>query len=239
MGYNESAGGVEGRRDGSQSGARHRRRSPTEIPLIKLGGIHGTGESNLGADAGGILRGREGRISAGAVISDVYILIEGVGLAIDDDGETFSAEGGILGGDGVADGSGGSATGPEEPHDIAGGINPGFDGAVGAAAGLNKDFRFVGTSEGGEGGCDAGGVLVEVLGEAGDAGTAVAAIAAAAAITACAKVAVVRLAGAAASTATASCTPQPPCTTQPSRSPAPGKLDSAMTSTKRPLAPLL
>jgi hypothetical protein len=216
MGYNESAGGVEGRRNGSQSGARHRRRSPIEIPLIKLGGIHGTGESNLAADADGILRGREGRISAGAIISDVYILIKGVGLAIDDDGETFSAEGGILSGDGVADGSGGSATGPEEPHDIAGGIDPGFDGAVGAAAGLDKDFRFVGTSEGGEGGCDAGGVLVEVLGEAGGAGTAVAAvaaIAAAAAITACANVAVVRLAGAAASAATAPCTPQPPCTT--------------------------
>jgi hypothetical protein len=217
MGYNESAGGVEGRGDGSQSGARHRRRPPTEIPLIKLGGIYGTGESNLTAGADGILRGREGRISAGAVVSDVYILIEGVGLAIDDDGEIFSAEGGVLGGDGVADSSGGSAAGPEEPHDIAGGIDPGFDGAVGAAAGLNKDFRFVGTSEGGEGGCDAGGVLVEVLGEAGGAWTAVAAvaaIAAAAAITACANVAVVRLAGAAASTATAPCTPQPPCTTQ-------------------------
>jgi hypothetical protein len=216
MGYNESAGGVEGRRDGSQSGARHRRRSPTEIPLIKLGGICGTGESNLTADADGILRGRESSISAGAVVSDVYILIEGVGLAIDDDGEIFSAEGGILGGGGVADGSGGGATGPEEPHDIAGGINPGFDGAVGAAAGLDKDFRFIGTSEGGEGGCDAGGVLVEVLGEAGGAGTAVAAvaaIAAPAAITACANVAVITLAGAAASTATAPCTPQPPCTT--------------------------
>jgi hypothetical protein len=56
MGYNESAGGVEGRRDGSQSGARHRRRSPTEIPLIKLGGVYRTGESNLTADANGILR---------------------------------------------------------------------------------------------------------------------------------------------------------------------------------------
>jgi hypothetical protein len=226
MGYNESTGGVEGRRDRSQSGARHRRRPPTEIPFIKLGGIHGTGESNLAADANGILRGRESRISAGAVVSDVYILIKGVGLAIDDDGETFSAEDGILGGDGVTDGSRGSTTRPEEPHDIAGGINPGFDGAVGAAAGLDKDFRFVGTSEGGEGGCDAGGVLVEVLGEAGDAGTAVAAvaaIAATAAITACANIAVVRLAGAAASTATAPCTPQPPRTTQPTRRPRSGQ----------------
>jgi hypothetical protein len=206
---------------------------PPKSPLIKLGGVYGTGEGNLTADADGILRGREGRISADAVVSDVYVLIEGVGLAIDDEGETLSADGGILGGDGVADGSGGSATGPEKPHDIAGGINPGFDGAVSAAAGLEKDFRFAGTSEGGEGGCDAGGVLVEVLGEAGDAGTTVAAIAAATAITACANVAVVRLAGTAASTATAPCPPSPP------DAPAPGKLDSAMTSTKRPLAPLL
>jgi len=111
----------------------------------------------------------EGGISTSAIIPDVYVLIEGIGLAIDDDREIFPAEGGVLGSDGVADGSGGSAAGPEEPHDIAGGIDPGFDGAVGAAAGLDKDFRFVGALEGGEGGCDATGVLVEVLGEAGDA----------------------------------------------------------------------
>jgi hypothetical protein len=111
----------------------------------------------------------EGGISTSAIVPDVYVLIEGIGLAIDDDREIFPAEGGVLGSDGVADSGGRRTARTEEPHDIAGGIDPGFDGAVGAAAGLDKDFRFVGALEGGEGGCDATGVLVEVLGEAGDA----------------------------------------------------------------------
>jgi len=169
MRYDESAGGGEGGGDGCQRRARHRRRPPTEIPHIKLGSIYRTGEGNLPTDTERVARLGEGGISTSAIIPDVYVLIEGIGLAIDDDREIFPAEGGVLGSGGVADSGGRRTARTEEPHDIAGGINPGFHGTVGAAAGLDEDFRFVGALEGGKGRCNATRVLVEVLGEAGNA----------------------------------------------------------------------
>jgi hypothetical protein len=97
MGYDESAGGSEGGGDGCQRRARHRRRPPTEIPRIKLGGIYRTGEGNLPTDTERVAGLGKGGISTSAIIPDVYVFIEGIGLAIDDDRETFSGRGWYIG----------------------------------------------------------------------------------------------------------------------------------------------